>query len=104
MKYLCLILQIIWWALVIGLTIAIVITLTSCQQRECTYLVDPNGVVIGFHYKSNSIATDTNADRVKITTRSGVVIELNGVRQQQDSIKASAIVAGVPVVIETKGE
>lgn len=63
--------------------------LSGCTQRICQLeVVDPNGIVTEYYlYKSNSIATDTKADHVKITTAKGWVIEFNKFKQNNDSLK-----------------
>jgi hypothetical protein len=70
----------------------------GCSQRIAEY--NPETGV--WRYKSNHFATDSQADRVTIRTPSGIVIEIDKAMQDNDSLKASAIVGGVPVGVETK--
>lgn len=89
-------------AYISGIIVAVVLLIwivglfTGCSQRECNY--DPNTGEL--HYKSNSIATDTTADYIKITTPTGVIIELNRIKQDNDGVKAITPYG----VVETKGE
>ena len=64
----------------------IIILLAGCTQRIASYNPETGEI----YYKSNSIATDTSADNVKITA-GGVMVEINKIYQDNDSGKAVAL-------------
>lgn len=71
------------------LTLLALLCLTGCSQRECDVtIIDPNGLITSkYHYKSNHLATKASVDVVEIVLPSGTVIRLNGVKQDNDSIR-----------------
>lgn len=83
------------------ITLILLALLSGCSQRICHLeVVDPNGVVTEYYlYKSNSVATDTKADHVKIVTRTGFTVEFNKFKQDNDSLK---VVTPYGVVESTK--
>jgi hypothetical protein len=70
--------------------LAVVWAVAGCAQREYRHTTfGPTGIPIEEeHYKSNTIATDTQADSVYIEKPDGTIVEVNGVEQNNDSIKA----------------
>lgn len=83
-----------------GVIIMVIIGLfcNGCSQRIAEY--NPETGV--WRYKSNSFATDSSADRIVVRTPSGLEVAIERVIQENDSVKASAVVGGVPVIIESK--
>jgi hypothetical protein len=63
------------------LALIIIIALTGCVQRIVEYNPDTGY----WRYKSNSFASDTQADRIKIVTPSGIVIEIDKAYVNNDS-------------------
>jgi hypothetical protein len=82
MRYAIWIPKIIWWALVIALTICLVLHITGCFQRIVEY--DPTTGI--WRYKSNSLATESHADKVTITTPSGIVVTVEKAYLDNDSL------------------
>ena len=78
--------------------LTLLLLIAGCSQRIVEY--NPETGVI--RYKSNHFATDSNADSIKLKTPAGIELELIHPKQDNDSVKATAIVGGVPVVVETK--
>ena len=74
--------------------------LGGCSQRECQYdFVDPNGVSHTYYYKSNSFASDTSADGIKLVLPDGTVLKVFKIKQDNDSLKAISPAVGI---VETK--
>jgi hypothetical protein len=61
----------------------------GCAQREYKHTTfGPTGIPLEVeHYKSNTIATDTQADSVYIEKPDGTIVEVNGIKQDSDSVK-----------------
>ena len=72
----------------------------GCSQRECDYNPD-TGV---WRYKSNSLLTDSSADRITVTTSTGVVVAIEKAYLNNDSItfRFNPITRQIEVV--TKGD
>ena len=85
--------------------IAMILTLllSSCVQRECQHdYVDTDGVQHTYYYKGNYLLTKASADSVEVVTPDETIIKINKPVQNNDSIKATAVIGGVPVVIESE--
>lgn len=94
-------------AVIVILTLAVLmlwtLLLSGCSQREASKtVVDRNGKMISrYHYKSNSFASETSADSVEVVVDGKVVLRINNLAQDNDSVKASALIGGIPVIAET---
>ena len=80
--------------------------LSGCRHTELLrtiIIVDPNGVttIDQVHIGATSLCTDTELDGLVIESGKGDIV-LNRAVNKEDSIKASALVGGVPVTVETK--
>jgi hypothetical protein len=69
--------------------LAVVWAVAGCAQREYRHTTfGPTGIPLEIeHYKSNTIATDTQADNIYIEKPDGTIVEVNGVEQNNDSVK-----------------
>jgi hypothetical protein len=77
--------------------------LAGCVQREYQHdFVDPNGHPQTRYYKENYFLTKSSAESVEVITPDGTIIKINKPVQDNDSLKASALIGVVPVVVETK--
>ena len=73
----------------ITITLLIACLCCGCTQREYQHdIVDPNGVSHTYYYKSNSIASDSYAESVRVTTPDGTILEVTMPVQENDSIRA----------------
>lgn len=77
----------------------------GCSHKEYlrrTITTDPNGVITceSVHFSHTAIATDTSLGNVSIESGERKIV-LNDAIEEQDSLRASAVVGGVPVIIET---
>lgn len=88
------------WAVILTIDFVIIMLVFGCSQRIVEYNPD-TGV---WRYKANNFATKSQANRVTIRTTSGLVVDIDKAEQDNDSVKASALIGGVPVVVESKGE
>jgi hypothetical protein len=70
--------------LIIIICVIIILLTAGCSQRICEY----NPTTGVWRYKSNHFATESQADKVTITTPSGIVIEIDNAAVDNDSIKA----------------
>jgi hypothetical protein len=64
--------------------VIICLLMVGCSQRICEY--DPTTGI--WRYKSNSLATESHADKVTITTPSGIVVTVEKATQDNDSVQA----------------
>lgn len=70
------------------ITLILALAIGGCTQRIYQHdIVDLNGVSHTYYYQSNSIASDSSADSVTMTTKDGVVLKVIRGLQENDSIK-----------------
>ena len=81
------------WLCVILMFVA---ALSGCQRTDY-YLQDDL-----LYISNTSWCTDSSSQKIVIDPNG--LVTVTGYGKQEDSIKASAIVGGVPVTVETKGE
>jgi len=58
----------------------------GCASREYQHDSDPNGAETHY-YKESYFMTDASAERVKVTTPEGTIIEINAPVQKSQNVK-----------------
>lgn len=86
------------------LTIALVF-FVGCSQRIISYQeYDAEGNLLkDVNYKSNTLATDTEAGKIDVKTPIGD-LKVDSVKVDNDSVEANTVIGGVPVGVKTGKE
>ena len=84
----------------IAFWIAVWIVMSGCQRTDYQAEYHPNGNISLLYISNTSWCTDSSSRKIVIDPNG--LATLLGYDKQEDSIKAKALIVGVPVTVETK--